>query len=229
MDEVADEILKAERQAYKKVIRMMSHEVNNSVGAVNSILDYNLEFKSQLNKDDQEDFESSLKVAIERNDNLMIFMKNYSKAIKLPQPILEKNNIHDLLLTVYMLMNSECQKRMVKWQWELIKSDLIVEIDTQLIEQVLVNIIKNSIEAIGKYGKITIITKTDPQKALIVRDDGNGIDSEDKKYLFSPFFSTKKNGQGIGLTLTREILNLHNFKFTLTTKGEYTDFTILFD
>ncbi len=97
------------------------------------------------------------------------------------------------------------------------------------MEQVLVNIVKNALEAIEKNGKITIVTSTASCKQLIIRDNGKGISEDIRQKLFTPFFSTKKNGQGIGLTLTREILLNHGFKFSLeTNEKEETEFVIEF-
>jgi len=97
------------------------------------------------------------------------------------------------------------------------------------MEQVLVNILKNSIEAIENKGKISIITEKLPQPKLIIRDNGVGIDKDIKSSLFTPFFSTKDNGQGIGLTLIRDILLNHKFKFSLQTiDNEFTEFVIYF-
>ena len=94
------------------------------------------------------------------------------------------------------------------------------------MEQVLVNIFKNAVEAIEKNGRITVATSA---RQLIIRDNGKGISDDIQQKLFTPFFSTKKNGQGIGLTLTREILLNHGFKFSLeTNKKDETEFGVEF-
>ena len=100
--------------------------------------------------------------------------------------------------------------------------------DEQQIEQVLINIVKNAIEAIELKGTVSFNTNRD-KKSLIISDTGTGISVEQSANLFSPFFSTKKDGQGIGLTLVREILVNHGFEFSLKTVAEkQTEFTIVF-
>jgi len=93
----------------------------------------------------------------------------------------------------------------------------------------LLNIVKNAIEAIGSHGTITAVTHTEPNRVLIIRDTGSGISLEISSYIFTPFFSTKKDGQGIGLTLNREILVNHGLQFSLNTLQQgCTEFSIYF-
>jgi signal transduction histidine kinase len=105
-----------------------------------------------------------------------------------------------------------------------------VECDLLQMEQVLVNIVKNALEAIGRGGSITVIVNGDRPPRLRVIDTGKGISPEQKSQLFTPFFSTKRDGQGIGLTMIREILVGHGFAFDLETVGpERTEFWIDFN
>ena len=102
--------------------------------------------------------------------------------------------------------------------------------DKNQMEQVFVNIIKNAMEAIGENGAITIhLGKKGGRSFVIIEDTGSGLTSEIRANLFTPFFSTKENGQGIGLTLIQEILSQHRFEFSLDSQpGQSTQFTILF-
>ena len=101
--------------------------------------------------------------------------------------------------------------------------------DAGQMEQALLNIVKNAIEAIDQEGTITIITRTNP-KQLIIRDTGAGIAKDNEAFLFSPFYSTKKDGQGVGLSIIREILTNHDFQFSLhTIPGGPTEFRIIFE
>jgi len=227
IEELTDELLKSERKAYEKVIRMMSHELNNSLGAVNSILNTCLTFKDQLQKKDKRSYEEALNVAIERNTHLNRFMENFANVVRIPSPKKIETDLHELLKNVGKFIFADIKKRNIKLHWQLDSQPLMVKLDKQQMEQVLVNIFKNALEAIEKNGEITIITT--PNKQLIIRDNGKGISEDIQQKLFTPFFSTKKNGQGIGLTVTREILLNHGFKFSLETneKGE-TEFGVEF-
>ena len=92
-------------------------------------------------------------------------------------------------------------------------------IDIALFEQVIINVTKNSIESIESNGEITIRTAQEPARLEII-DNGKGIDADTEQKLFSPFFSTKPTGQGIGLMIIREILIKHNFKFSLSSYSD---------
>lgn len=229
IEELTEEILKTEKRAYGKVIRMMSHEVSNSIGAINSILSSSLNYRDQLNPEDKKDFENAVRVAIERNSRLSHFMTNFTDVVKIPPPAKEPHDLGELVKTVKTLMDPLCIDRKISIVTDAGESPLIVEMDFRQMEQAMVNIIKNSIESIGEKGEIRISVESGPIKRLLIRDNGNGIPEETRKNIFTPFFSTKKDGQGIGLTLVREILINHGFDFALETGNRgYTDFSIWF-
>ena len=229
VEELTREILDTQRQAYEKVIRMMSHEINNSVGAINSILNSSLKYSAQIGQDDRADFEDAVKVAIERNVGLNRFMSNFADVIRIPAASREQCDLHKLLRAVHVLMSAECSSRQITWHWELSDGPLVIQADAQQMEQVLVNIIKNAVEAIDREGNITVVTSQTEPRELRIIDDGRGITTDQRTHLFTPFYSTKRDGQGIGLTLIREILINHGFTFNLETlEPGYTEFWIAF-
>lgn len=227
IEELTREIYLREKNAYEKVIKMMSHEVNNSIGAVNSILNSCLNYKDQLDKEDQEDFVAALDVSIARNSSLSDLMSNFAKVIRVPEPIQHDVELIGLLRSVVLLMEPEARKKELSWLWELEGPALEVFADYQQMEQVFINILKNAIEAVNHAGRIRIQAFSTAQ-TISIGNTGPGISNEVSRKLFSPFFSTTKNGQGIGLMLTREILYNHNFKFTLKSNSGWTDFRIVF-
>ncbi|WP_161888047.1 sensor histidine kinase [Pontibacter russatus] len=225
IEELTEAILKNERQAYEKVIRVMSHEVNNTTGAINSILGSLQHYTPQLRPDDREDFEHVLQVATERNISLSRFMANFADVVRLPQPQKEPTDLHELLHRLHRLLQPELQRRHICLQWQLAPQPLVVPLDAQQMEQVLLNILKNAMEAIGSAGAITIATSLHPPH-LTISDNGTGIPSDVLPHLFTPFYTTKSNGQGIGLTMVRDILVNHGFDFSLTSGDNHTDFLI---
>ena len=231
LEELTEELRQSEKNAYEKVIRLLSHEVNNSIGAVNSLLHSCLNYGDQLREEDRRDYENALQVAIRRTDDLNAFMKSYAEVIRLPQPQRQPVALKSLLEEIQLLLSVESQQRNIEWVWDEEEAPGPVEMDRNQMEQVFVNILKNAIEAIGEEGRITLrLGKREEKGWVVVEDTGGGIPSEVKTQLFTPFFSTKENGQGIGLTMVQEILNRHGFEFSLESEpGEPTRFEILFN
>ncbi|TPE43052.1 sensor histidine kinase [Pontibacter mangrovi] len=228
IEELTEAILQNERQAYEKVIRVMSHEVNNTTGAINSILGSLGFYTAQLRPEDQEDFTHVLQVATDRNTNLSRFMANFAEVVRLPKPRKTPTDVHLLLQNLQRLLRPELQRRHIQLRWQLAAEPLVVELDVQQLEQVLLNILKNAMEAIGSDGEITVATAASPAQ-LSITDSGGGIPAEVQANLFTPFYTTKAKGQGIGLTMVRDILVNHGFGFSLTSENsQHTTFRIRF-
>jgi two-component system, NtrC family, nitrogen regulation sensor histidine kinase NtrY len=230
MEELTEELRQSEKAAYEKLIRMMSHEVNNSVGAANSLLHSCLNYQSQLRKEDREDFENALKIVISRTDQLNFFMKSFADVVRLPAPNLQPYDVLQLVKDIAFLMREESLRRNITWHWQIQTETGPIPMDRSQMEQALVNILKNALEAIGKDGSVTIRAGIKGQtKFLIIEDTGCGIAPEVQANLFTPFFSTKKDGKGIGLTMVQEILDNHKFDFSLESEPHKpTQFTLYF-
>jgi nitrogen fixation/metabolism regulation signal transduction histidine kinase len=230
MEELTEELRRSEKAAYEKLIRMMSHEVNNSIGAVNSLLHAFLNYQNQLREEDRKDYENALKVAIARTEHLNAFMRSFADVVRLPLPKRQPCDLPGLLWSISLLMSAESQKRRIVWKWEIEESVEPILMDKNQMEQVFVNIFKNAMEAIGENGTITIrLGKKGGRSFVIIEDTGSGITPEIRANLFTPFFSTKENGQGIGLTMIQEILSQHRFEFSLENPpGQSTQFAIYF-
>ena len=228
LEEVTAEIFAAEKGVYSKVIRMMAHEVNNTVGPVNSIINTALSHKKLWENDSETMLKNAMKIAVDRNQNLNIFMRNFADLVKLPDANRKQIDLTELIKSVSDLMHFPATEKDIQFNLELPGDAYFISADAQQMEQALINIIKNSIEAIEQNGLITIKLNTS-RRELLIADSGRGISEEDAEQLFSPFYSTKKDGQGIGLTLVREILLNHGFEFSLKSfKTNQTIFAILF-
>ena len=225
IEELTTEILLAEKQAYGKVIRMMSHEVNNSIGAVNSILDSTLSFHTEGGE-----MNTALTIAIERNNHLNHFMRHFADVIRLPEPRFETVDLLAMMQKVVQLMSFKAQKQGVALEFESPMTLLSIKADLGQLEQVLINIIKNAIEAADKPDAFILIKLSQNPKVLSIIDNGGGIPQNIEDKLFTPFFTTKNNGQGVGLTLARDILTNHHFAFSLKTEEDgLTTFAIRFE
>ena len=228
IEELTTEILAAEKKAYGKVIRMMAHEVNNSIGAINSILESALNYKEQIGETDREDYQNALEVAIERNDQLNYFMRNFADVIRMPAPKFVEYDLNRLLESIQILFHAKAAKNDIQLFFYRTENPFVIKMDVPQMQQVLVNITKNALESIEQEGRISFLLNVE-DKQLVIRDDGKGIPTEVETLLFTPFFSTKNTGQGIGLTLIRDILRNHEFSFSLQTIEEgRTEFQINF-
>lgn len=228
IEELTAEILAAEKKAYGKVIRMMAHEVNNTIGPVNSILQSALSSQLLLQEKNGNLLQNALQVAVDRNHNLNHFMRNFADVVRLPEPVKAEINLHQLISNVAKLMEMKAGEKKITFEYHLAVTDFYIHADIEQMEQVFINIIKNAMEAIDYEGCISFSTYLTERK-LVITDTGKGINNEVAEHLFSPFFSTKKNGQGIGLTLIKEVLHNHDYELSLTTVAPgRTEFIIMF-
>lgn len=214
IESLTTEVVKAEKKAYEKVIRMIAHEVNNTTAGITSTLETVGEALKEM--DNTEDIQEVMKVCVERCYGMSRFITNFANVVKIPEPSLEQVRLNDRVTACRMFMETVCRDRRITFHNELCPENPTVRIDTVLFEQVLVNIIKNAAESIGECGDIYIRTTASPV-TLEIADSGKGISREVEAKLFSPFFSTKPNGQGIGLIFIREVLTKHGCTFSLRT------------
>lgn len=230
IEDISTEILETEKQAYGKIVRMMSHEVNNSSGAVNSIMQSLLKNKDM----DKELLAEGLSICIKRNKHLAQFMKNFAELVRLPAPHKQKHDVASWIGECYLLQKPIFEEAGITLVLES-EAAQEQEIDIQQMDQVLMNIFKNAREAILEKkkitgfseGKVTIKLQNNPANLSII-DNGIGISPEQQAHIFSVFYSTKQHGQGVGLTLSRDILSAHGFTFDLKTADGLTKFSIYF-
>lgn len=228
IEELTAEILAAEKKAYGKVIRMMAHEVNNTIGPVNSIIETTLRTPGLWDNEETISLQQALQIAKERNQDLNQFMRNFADVVRIPEPKKTQIDLHKLINHITTLMGIKAGEKEIYFEYSLSKEPLYIVADEQQMSQVLINIVKNAIESIEEKGAITITTVLHPKK-LIITDTGKGIDPMEADEIFTPFFSSKKTGQGIGLTVVKEILMNHQFSFSLkTTEAHKTEFEIIF-
>lgn len=226
IESLTDEVMKAEKKAYEKVIRMIAHEVNNSTAGITSTLD-TVE-QALADSEGMEDICEVMHVCIERCFSMSRFITRFADVVKIPEPHLSVANLNDLAFTCKRFMEGTCNDRNIVIRLECEEELGDTKIDVSLFEQVLVNIIKNAAESIERDGEIVI--RTSLPGTIEVIDNGKGITKETEEKLFSPFFSTKPNGQGIGLIFIREVLLRHGCTFSLRTYADgLTRFRILFN
>ncbi len=225
IERMTDEVIRAEKKAYEKVIRMIAHEVNNTTAGITSTLD-TVE-QALATEKDMEEICDVMHVCTERCFSMSKFITRFADVVKIPEPLLSRNSLNETATTCVRFMEGLCNDHHIQLTLQCAPDVGDVNLDTSLFEQVLVNIIKNAVESIGQDGEIRITT-TAPA-SLEVADNGPGISKETEEKLFSPFFSTKPHGQGIGLIFIREVLNRHGCTFSLHTYNDgWTRFRISF-
>ncbi|MEN3339392.1 MAG: hypothetical protein V7647_3068 [Acidobacteriota bacterium] len=230
VEELTEELRHFERAAYEKLIRVMSHEVNNTVTASNSLLQSSLTYAGELQPANRHDFEQAIGIVIERTEQLSSFMRRFADVFRLPRPSRQRCDIVPMLDGIVRLFSATPAGTRIRWRWELDRPSVLVDIDRGQMEQALVNVFKNAVEAIEGEGTITVrVASSGGPTTLSVEDSGRGMTAEAQSNLFTPFFSTKPHGEGIGLTLVQEILAGHGFHYALErTDRNTTRFTIVF-
>ncbi len=228
IEELTVELNRSERQTYEKLIRMMSHEVTNTVAATNSLLESCRTYAKELaNAESRADYENALDVAITRNRNLNEFTKGFSELVKLPEPQRDDVDVRELLGAMETMFRAELERRSIALEVAVPPDLPRVSMDRNQMDQVLLNVIKNAVEAIDRDGRIEIMAGRGAGFVyLSVIDTGGGLSDEIKDRLFTPFYTSKKHGQGLGLMLVKEILTQHGFRFSLAAADGKTRFRI---
>jgi two-component system nitrogen regulation sensor histidine kinase NtrY len=214
VEELTEELRVTEKAAYEKLIRMMSHEVNNSVGAVRSLLESSLRYAPQVGEADRADFTSALTIASARIDALNRFMSAFADVVRIPQPHRAQAPFAALLERVSALLRPELEDRRIALSLDLMDR-AEYDLDVNQLEQVVLNVFRNAIDAVGREGTIEVRFR---DGVLTVADSGPGIAESVRSDLFTPFFTTKRDGRGLGLTIVQEILANHGFPFTLANR-----------
>ena len=216
IESLTSEVRRAEKAAYERVIRMIAHEVNNSVAGIVSLME-----NGKLRLEDVDG-------ASERLTALSEFVTRFADVVKIPQPQLQLCDLSEEVEACRPFIENLCLTARVRLEFRLTDEAAPVHLDTILFQQVLINIVKNAVESMGEKEGLIVITSTPSQ--LTITDNGRGISPSVAPHLFTPFFSTKPQGQGLGLLLIHDILTAHHCTFSLMTDpiDHLTRFTIQF-
>jgi len=216
IDEALDE---TESKAWQKLLSVMTHEIMNSIAPISSLADTLksrlLQSLPALNNDSGsvDDLELGIDTIKKRSEGLLKFAETYRNLNKITKPSLKKIYVRDLFENINQLMQPTLDQKNIDLQIILKDTGIELEADTNLIEQVLINLVVNSIEAVKDKpnAKIVLSAYIDFNNKMVisVADNGAGMSSELMDKIFIPFFSTKKNGSGIGLSLSKQIMMLH--------------------
>ena len=219
LQNIDDQLNRSESEAWKKLLSVMTHEIMNSIAPISSLAD-TLQSQIRMHIDNPKDHElevTDLDTGIEsikkRSEGLLKFAKTYRSLNKITKLNLSLISVKELFSTIKILMLPSLKSKNIELIFEEENFDLQIQIDAYLIEQVLINLILNSVDACKEqeYKKIVVSAQRnlDGKSILMISDNGKGIPQEFIDDIFIPFFSTKKNGSGIGLSLSKQIMLLH--------------------
>lgn len=234
INEALDE---TESRAWQKLLSVLTHEIMNSIAPISSLADTIKNRLSSLDKridsnNGLADLELGISTIKRRSEGLLKFAETYRNLNKITKPNLQPVYVRDLFENLHSLMQPTLLQKNIELDIILKDPNLIFKADTALIEQVLINLLVNAIDAVKNTPKplITLYAEFINDKTIIkINDNGIGIDEEVLDKIFIPFFSTRKNGSGIGLTLCKQIMMLHGGNIQVLSKpGEGTSFILQF-
>lgn len=242
LQNIQSELQQQEIEAWQNLTRVLRHEIMNSITPISSltstlreILDHDMTRKNahyELREEGAEDLREGLSTIENRSKGLIKFIDAYREYTSLPQPKLKTVNVRAFIDRVIQLMGPEIRKSPITLSGSCESEYLTIQADEEMIEQVLINLIKNSREALSDtpHAMISVAGYYSGAHVIIdVIDNGPGIIQEAMNKVFVPFFTTKKSGSGIGLSLSRQIMQMHNGSLTVTSvPGVKTTFSMKF-
>jgi two-component system nitrogen regulation sensor histidine kinase NtrY len=236
VDEALDE---TESKAWQKLLSVMTHEIMNSIAPISSLADTlkNSLQESMTHLNNNEGSVDDLKLGIDtikkRSEGLLKFAETYRNLNKITTLNLKKIYVRDLFENLNTLMEPTLNKKNIEIEIVLKDPSLMLEADISLVEQVLINLVVNSIDAVkdAENAKIVLAAEINNNKKIIIKvaDNGPGMNAEILDKIFIPFFSTKKSGSGIGLSLCKQIMMLHHGNIHAhSLEGQGTSFLLQF-
>jgi len=243
LQNIRTELEEKEMEAWQNLVRVLTHEIMNSVTPISSLAqtaDQELvgmmehgEDPCAIGRDDIEDVHLAVQTIHKRSEGLIRFVSDFRNLARVPTPNLQEVSARELLEDVVRLMEPDLRKGNISPRVRIEPPDLAFKADAHLIMQVLINLVKNAVQALEKEPTPTLelLSLKDAKRGakIIVRDNGVGIEEEALKRIFIPFYTTRKQGSGIGLSLSKQIMRKHGGSITVKSKQHQgTEFTLHF-
>lgn len=230
IDSIQNVVEKKEKDAWVNLMKVISHELLNSITPIRSICQnlQDLVEQDSLSAEDLEDIKNSVITMLRRSDHLQKFVEGYRKLAMLPSPKKEKTELSHLIDNCLQIMNPLFRKDDI----EVVNSislKRLINVDQQQTEQVIINLLTNSINALKNTTQKQILISAEAKENRIfikITDNGNGIEKEIEDKVFLPFFTTRNEGAGIGLTLSKNIIEAHGGYISFKTENGKTVFEI---
>jgi len=237
------ELEEKEIESWQKLIRVLTHEIMNSITPISSLAstvkDILIEEENEkiqiqdMDKEDIENVQNALITIQKRSQGLLNFVEIYRNLTRIPKPSFKHFPVVELIQRVNQLLSPKFEELDINLTAKVLPDDLMITADPDLIDQVIINLVLNSIDAVREIEnpKINIFAVMSSNNKVIIEvsDNGYGIKPDILDKIFMPFFTSKKHGSGIGLSLSRQIMHLHKGSINVKSKpGEGTTFSLVF-
>ncbi len=246
---IQSELEEKEMEAWQNLIRVLTHEIMNSVTPISSLAaTVETEMNNFLSEDgdinqipneDIEDFHLAVQTIHNRSESLIKFVSDFRNMTRIKLPTIEEHKVCDILKHIISLLKYDIEQYAINLDYSVEPQELTFQIDKEQIEQVVINMVKNAIQALaendedGKEDKILEVKAYPGENENVyisIKDNGPGIEEEALKKIFIPFFTTKKNGSGIGLSLSKQIMRNHRGNITVkSVQNVGTEFLLKFN
>lgn len=232
LQNIQTELEEMEMDAWQNLVRVLTHEIMNSVTPISSLAGtVEDELRAQIgdgkstteiNEEDLDDLYHAVQTIQKRSQGLIRFVQDFRNLTHIPQPKITDITAVELIKETETLLQSEITKNNINFKTSIDPKSITIKGDKGMIEQVLINLIKNAFQAFDEQTNRIVevtVTLSDKSRPIIsVKDNGSGIDEEAMEKIFIPFFTTKKSGSGIGLSLSRQIMRKHQGTITVRSK-----------
>jgi len=237
------ELEEKEIESWQKLIRVLTHEIMNSITPISSLAstvkDILIEEENEklklhdMDEDDVENVQNALVTIQKRSQGLLNFVEIYRNLTRIPKPSFKHFPVIELIQRVHQLLIPKFEELNINMTAKVLPEELMITADPDLIDQVVINLVLNSIDAVKEIEnpKVNVYAGlSENNKPIIeITDNGYGIKPDILDKIFMPFFTSKKHGSGIGLSLSRQIMHLHKGSINVKSKpGEGTTFTLVF-
>ena len=223
-NDISNEIAENEQESWSKLIRVLTHEIMNTITPIASLSDTLLTFDGV-----DEDIKNGLSTISESSKGLIKFVDSYRNLTRVAPPVKKAFYFKELAERVISLTREQAATNGAVCTFEEMSEDIILYADEGQITQILINLVKNAVQAEAKNIEITAEINLSEHIIINVTNDGLPISKESQDEIFVPFYTTKQEGTGIGLSLSRQIMRLHNGTLSLTRSDEReTIFTLIF-
>ena len=220
-----------ESGAWVRLMRILNHEIRNSITPISSLAetimmilhheDGHRKVLAQLNPQNLSDIQVSIETLRQRSDNLHQFIDDYQKLTKIPAPVPMKIELQSFIEEIHSLFRTDFDNRKIKFLSEIKPEDQMLRADRNLLQQIMINLVTNGLDALENVDNPKLVIRSQTEKGSIrisVTDNGAGIDQDILNEIFVPFYTTKPQGSGIGLSLARQVMRMHGGNIWITSR-----------